>query len=220
MLTHGISYSHEDYEVESFSRLLMPLDIPFDVDFAQPFLEIPHAVIKSVEKLLASINRPFVTVFPGASIAERRWGENNFRQLAERLMAAGLNVVVVGGEDDQVQGEVITRDGGLNLAGGTSLTETAAILGKSALLVSGDSGILHLAVGLAVPTVSLFGPGITEKWAPQGDIHRVVTHVLDCSPCTRFGTTPPCPVNARCLAEITVDEVFSNVQALIATRKS
>jgi ADP-heptose:LPS heptosyltransferase len=83
------------------------------------------------------------------------------------------------------------------------------------LLVSGDSGVLHLAVGLDVPTVSLFGPGIAEKWAPRGDIHRVIDHHLACSPCTRFGTTPPCPIQARCLADIGVDEVLGKIRTLI-----
>ena len=86
---------------------------------------------------------------------------------------------------------------GLILAGMTSLAETAAVIQKCALLVSGDSGVLHIAAGLGVPTVSIFGPGRVEKWAPQGEHHVVVTKRLTCSPCTMFGTTPPCLKTSR-----------------------
>ena len=113
-------------------------------------------------------------------------------------------------------GEVIAGGLGLNLAGMTSLSETAAVIQKSSLLLSGDSGVLHIAVGLGVPTVSLFGPGRVKKWAPQGERHIVISKELPCSPCTTFGTTPPCPNGIRCMSDITVDEVVNAVTRLLA----
>jgi ADP-heptose:LPS heptosyltransferase len=104
---------------------------------------------------------------------------------------------------------------GLNLAGRTSLAESAAIIDRSALLLSGDSGVLHIAVGLGKPTVSLFGPGRSEKWAPRGDRHIVINRHLPCSPCTTYGTTPPCPHNAQCMRDITVEEVANSVMMLL-----
>jgi len=113
---------------------------------------------------------------------------------------------------------VITAGGlGLNLAGMTSLSESAAIIQKSSLLLSGDSGVLHIAVGLGVPTVSLFGPGRVKKWAPRGDRHIVINKELPCSPCTSFGTTPPCPNKTRCMSDITVDEVVNAVTMLLTS---
>jgi ADP-heptose:LPS heptosyltransferase len=82
-------------------------------------------------------------------------------------------------------------------------------------LLSGDSGVLHIAMGLGVPTVSLFGPGRAGKWAPRGERHIVINKGLSCSPCTTFGTTPPCPISAQCLNDITVDEVFNAVAVLL-----
>ena len=137
------------------------------------------------------------------------------------LAALGVAVVVVGGGDDKGQGEVIVACGtGLNLAGRTSLSETAAVIQKSALLLSGDSGVLHIAVGLGVPTVSLFGPGRARKWAPRGERHMVINKGLPCSPCTTFGTTPPCPIAAQCMNDITVDEVFNAVTVLLTVTAS
>lgn len=216
MFTHGIDYSHDEHEMESFAHLLVPLAITCAPVFDNPSLSVPSGATEHAERLLADLGRPFVCLFPGASIAERRWGADNFRSLARRLLQDGLQVVVIGGAEDREAGEAIVKDGGLNLAGRTSLPETAAILKKSALLVSGDSGVLHLAVGLGTLTVSLFGPGISRKWAPRGDRHRIVNLGLDCSPCTRFGTTPPCPIQGRCIQEITVDMVFERVEGLLS----
>jgi ADP-heptose:LPS heptosyltransferase len=106
---------------------------------------------------------------------------------------------------------------GLNLAGATTLAETAAVIKKSALLLSGDSGVLHIAVGLGVPTVSLFGPGRVKKWAPQGEHHIVINKELPCSPCTTFGHTPPCPIHAQCMRDISVDEVVTAVTMLLTS---
>lgn len=220
MFTHPIPYSHDDYETTSFARLLVPLGIEaVTVETGSPFLSLPDAVSgKAVDLLEALSNEPFVVIFSGASIPERRWGADRFRRVAEMLSLFGIRVVAVGGKEDRRQGEAIVGGGlGLNLAGLTSLAETAAVIQKSALLLSGDSGVLHIAVGLGVPTVSLFGPGRAKKWAPCGDKHIVINKGLACSPCTTFGNTPPCPIDARCMRDITVDEVVNAVTVLLTS---
>ncbi|BCA80204.1 glycosyltransferase family 9 protein [Desulfuromonas sp. AOP6] len=215
MFTHPVAYSHDDYELESFAHLLGPLDISRIPVGNKSFLSVPTVAADRVQELLAGMGEPIVTLFPSASIPERRWGTERFRELAGRLLRAGMNVVVVGGGEDRGAGEEIVKQGGLNLAGRTTLAETAAILQRSTLLVSGDSGVLHLGVGLGISTLSLFGPGISAKWAPKGEHHRVINLSLDCSPCTRFGTTPPCLLEARCIKDISVDEVWSSVNHLL-----
>jgi lipopolysaccharide heptosyltransferase II len=214
MFTHPIPYSHDAYEVFSFTRLLEPLGIEVGaVEYGVPFLSLPDAVSDKIAALLESLrDQPFVVVFPGASIPERRWDADRFRQVAERLSAFGIKVVIVGGNECRQQGDEIAGGGlGLNLAGLTSLAETAAIIQKSSLLVSGDSGVLHIAVGLGTPTVSLFGPGRAKKWAPKGHQDIVINKELSCSPCTTFGRTPSCPSNAQCMRDISVDDVVNAV---------
>jgi len=216
LFTHPIAYAQDDYEIDSFFRLLAPLGIePREV--SGPFLAVPPAAVERAEVLLEKlVGKAYVTIFPGASIPERRWGAERFGRIAGLLAALGVAVVVVGGREDAGLGEtIIGGGGGLNLAGRTSLSETAAVIRKSALLLGGDSGVLHIAVGLGIPTVSLFGPGRAKKWAPRGDRHLVIDKGLPCSPCTTFGTTPPCPIAARCMSDITVDEVFTAVTVLL-----
>lgn len=217
LFNHQIPYSHDEYEVESFIKLLAPLGIFEEFQHHLPFLSIPQsAQYKAVQLLGHNSEKAFVVIFPGASIPERRWGVAQFRAVAEQLWTKGFPVVVVGGKEDVADGDrIINREFGLNLAGNTSHAETAAIIEKAALLVSGDSGILHIAVGLGKPTVSLFGPGIAKKWAPRGDQHIVINKNLPCSPCTKFGYTPKCPIKAKCMADITVDEVVAAVEKLL-----
>jgi ADP-heptose:LPS heptosyltransferase len=219
MFTHVVPYSHDDYEAVSFAHLLQPLGIGAEaVEVGVPFLSIPFAESVYATKLLGLFHdKLFVTIFPGASIPERRWGADRFRLVAEALSSFGIKIVVVGGKEDRKQGEVTGGGAALNLAGMTSLSETAAVIQKSALLLSGDSGVLHIAAGLGVPTVSLFGPGRAKKWAPRGEHHIVINKELPCSPCTKFGNTPPCPYNVSCMSNITVDEVVNAVTMLLTS---
>jgi len=219
MFTNRIQYDPDAYEVDNFMSLLKPLGADWQRDVSGPTLSLPLQAVSKAAQLLQPLGYDsFVAVFPGASIPEKRWGADNFRKVAKMLAVFGIKIVVVGGKEDQQQGEVIAGDGfGLNLAGLTSLSETAAVIQKSSLLLSGDSGVLHIAVGLGVPTVSLFGPGKVKKWAPQGERHIVINKELPCSPCTTFGTTPPCPINAQCMRDITVDEVANAVTMLLTS---
>ncbi len=219
LFTHPIPYEQEDYEADSFKRLLAPLGCDGGDNFVDPYLAVAGRYAETSDSLLAPLKgKPFVAFFTGASIFERRWGADKFGELATRLRQH-TEVVVVGGAVDRGDAEMVERTGALNLAGKTSLVESAAIIARSSLLVSGDSGILHIAVGLGIPTVSLFGPGRAKKWAPRGENHIVINKNLPCSPCTTFGYTPKCPINARCMAEITVDEVEQAVMTLLARRK-
>lgn len=215
---HAIPYSQDDYEAASFFGLLVPLGLRPPTSTDTPFLSVPALAQAKAKQLLAPFSgHPFVVLFPGASIPERHWGTDRFGQVAVRLAEQGFGIVVVGGKDDTASGaKIITASGGLNLAGQTSLAETAAIIERAALLISGDSGVLHLGVGLGTPTVSLFGPGIAKKWAPRGPQHRVLNHLLPCSPCTKFGYTQKCPHNTECMQKITPEEVLQAAMALLA----
>lgn len=218
LFNHYISYSHGDYEVDSFLHLLEPLGIAAIWNKPTSFLKIPEIVLREnlpSDNLLDG--RPYVAIFPGASIKERQWGMHRFREIVSRLEAEGLVVVIIGGVEDKVQGEGIVAGGrALNLAGTMNLAGTAKIISNAALLLSGDSGVLHLGVGLGVATISLFGPGIAAKWAPRGEQHTVLNRFIPCSPCTSFGYTPVCQYGAKCLAEITTEEVFTAIMLHLA----
>jgi len=217
MFTHTVPYSHEDYEADSFLHLAALLGTDTDRDETAPFLFPPDDARLIATNLLKSVETDkFVTIFPGASISERQWGVDRFRCVVKSLESHGVRVVVVGSADDKSLADaIVSGSRAVNLAGFTSIPGTAAVISSSRLLPSGDSGILHIGVGLGIPTVSLFGPGIAAKWAPRGPRHRVINMNIACSPCTRFGNTPPCPSNVSCLAGITPEEVVHALMDLI-----
>ena len=219
MFTHSIQYDLDAYEPDNFSALLKPLGVDCQKVVETVTLLVPLQSVSKAHQLLQPFNsESFIAIFPGASIKEKRWGADRFRLVVEALSESGIKTVVVGGKEDRKQGEMISGGGfALNLAGMTSLPETAAVIQKSALLLSGDSGVLHIAAGLGVPTVSLFGPGRAKKWAPRGERHIAINKELPCSPCTTFGNTPPCSNNVRCMRDIAVDEVVNAVTMLLTS---
>lgn len=210
MFTHGIRYDQNAYEPDNFLALLEPLEINSKGNIGTASLLLPPQAVINASKLLQPLcSDVYVVIFPGGSIKEKRWGAERFSLVSKQLAENGYRIVVVGGREDREAGDMIAGAGGLNLAGMTTLAETAAVIARSCLVISGDSGVLHLAVGLDILTVSLFGPGNAAKWAPKGEKHIVLNHKLSCSPCTRFGTTPPCPNGVSCMVAITPDEVVA-----------
>ncbi|WP_282755770.1 glycosyltransferase family 9 protein [Desulfuromonas thiophila] len=217
-----VSYDQADYEIDSFYHLLDALAIPRPPQPAIPFLQIPAAAAAQARPFLPpEASYPLIALFPGASIFEKRWPAKHFGQLVQQGSAQGWRFVVVGGPQDRPAADAIAADNRVvNLAGRLQLAATAAVLQRCAALVTGDSGLLHLAVGLGTPTVSLFGTSSTKKWAPPSFPHCVINHRLPCSPCSVFGSTPPCPYQARCIQEITAEEVFQALTDLLAKRQT
>ncbi len=221
LFTHPVDYDRDVYEARGFFNLLQPLDLASPLEIAHCFLSVPEADQNLADEMLKPVaDRPFVVIFPGASVPEKSWGTTRFRDLTLRLQDAGYAVVVVGGKEDVSAAAALTSEtAALDLAGKTTLAESAGILNRCCLLISGDSGILHMGVGLGKSTVSIFGPSNADKWAPQGDRHVVINHHLPCSPCSHFGMMPTCPIGVQCIRDITVDEVFLAAQKLLNATK-
>ncbi len=209
LFTHRIPYSHDDYEVYSFLRLLEPLcpgTAVFDAD--APFIDPGHISISHLP-WPSGKEGAVVAIFPGASVPERRWGGDRFGEVAGALREKGHGIVVLGSAGDTDDARRIGKYApeSVDLTGRTSLGEAAAVMKRCGLLITADSGLMHLAYAVGTPTVSLFGSGIEKKWAPRGRDHVVINRRLNCSPCTLFGTTPPCGRATACLSSIGVDEV-------------
>lgn len=215
LFSHPASYDLEDYEVNSFLRLLQPLGIGLSDSSPERWLQAPETARSAVAKLLpAGDPTPLVVIFPGASIPEKRWEEDRFCEVVRWCGEQGHKVVLIGGGGEKAVAGRIAAAGAINLVGMTSLAETAAVLERAAVVVSGDSGVLHIAAGLGRPAVSLFGPSSAAKWGPRGDRH-VVLRPSGCPTCSRYGTTPPCPHNVLCMREISVEDVTDAIRTLL-----
>jgi ADP-heptose:LPS heptosyltransferase len=224
LYTHEVPYSQDDYEAVSFLNLVSALTGKvYEFDRDRPFMPL---VLRSDGGIASSISdfrkgkSAVVGLFAGATVPERRWGADRFAELSRSLQEENIGTVILGGEAEKTDSEFFKNrciDGHLlDYIGCTTLGGTAAVISELDLFISGDTGLMHIACGVGTPTLSLFGAGIENKWAPRGENHIVINRRLHCSPCTRFGYTPKCPYGVRCLAEISVGEVKEAAMELLS----
>ncbi len=151
----------------------------------------------------------------------RRWPEEHFLALIDRIVETGLGRPALLGSPEEapyiedLARRVASPDEIVNLAGRSTLTDLVGVLKRSALLVTNDSGPLHLAGALGTPTVSFFGPETPTLFGPRGSGHQVLYRGIDCSPCINIynAKTVRCVRGEpECLSGIGVDEAFEAVR--------
>jgi len=160
--------------------------------------------------------QPFAALAPGAAHATKRWPTRHWRSLADSLSKLGYGLVALGGpEDRELAAEL--GPGVVNAAGEFSLQETGACLARARVLVSGDTGVMHMATGVGTRVVALFGPTVEPfGFFPHAKGAEVLERDLGCRPCSAMGTEH-CPLgHHHCLEEIFPDEVAAAVQRLVA----
>jgi ADP-heptose:LPS heptosyltransferase len=165
----------EKHEVEYNLGLLEPLGLEADKDL---FLPLNDDIISKVSlKFNLRAMRPFVALHPWTSDKIKEWPLANFKSLADSL-AARINVLIVGGSAEARGVFPNSGKGVVELCGRTSLAELAVILKEACLLISADSGPVHLAAAVKTPVLALFRNDIRAKsalrWGPWGQNHRVI----------------------------------------------
>jgi len=185
-------------------------------------LAVPEHARRRVDALLAEelVAEEIVCVAPGARWETKRWPAERFAQVAAGLARChgpggqdNVRVIVVGTEDDAERARVVTEGVGeqaLDWTGRTSLVELAALLERSALLLTNDSGPMHLAAAVGTPLVAVFGPTNPSRTGPYGERAVVVTSAAHCAPCYRRQCE-----RLVCLREVRVESVLHHAQALL-----
>jgi ADP-heptose:LPS heptosyltransferase len=152
-------------------------------------------------------------------VIERRWPYENFSELAGKIIRRyGRPIVFVGSASERDSVDVIVKSVGdplaVNLAGRVNIPQLACLFEKADLVISNDSGPLHLAVAMETPTVSFFGPETPAVYGPKGKAHTVIFKNIDCSPCVNVHDRKSVHCywdKPRCMALITVQEVFDAI---------
>jgi heptosyltransferase-2 len=168
-------------------------------------LRVDAAEIAAVARRFGIESR-YAVLCPGAEYGPaKRWPY--FRQLAEEIT---LPAVLLGSANDLESCRTIP---GKNLAGKTTLDEATALIAGAAVVVSNDSGLMHVAAALGRPLVALFGSSSPEHTPPQSPAARVLWLRLECSPCFQR----ECPLgHFRCMNEMSVEMVLQEIQSLNA----
>ena len=159
--------------------------------------------------------RPFVAFAVGANWPNKRWPVEHFAALADRLYHAHyVPVLVGGGRLDATLAEDILRASeipSVNLVGRTNLKQLAHVFTRAALVLGGDTGPVHLAAGLRVPTVMLMGPTDANRNGPYGQLQNAIEVDRPCRGCWKRA----CPKGLDCLAAISVDAVAAKIGAVL-----
>lgn len=213
--TREIRQVHQSrYYVEMVRALGCPPPDP-----SAPLLVIPAEYRNLAEKVLRERGRdpaaPVAGLAPGAAYGPaKRWHPERFAAVADRLAEeCGTGVMVFGSAGDRESAEAVqaaARTGLVNLAGSTSLREALALISRCRVFVSNDSGLMHVAAALGVPTVAVFGSTNPVTTGPMGPRFSIVRKPMDCSPCLR----ETCPEDFRCMNAITAEDVWMEAKAL------
>jgi lipopolysaccharide heptosyltransferase I len=177
----------------------------------------------AVDHLLAehAIDRqkPLVAINPVATWPTKLWFGERFAEVADRLLAQGCAVVFTGSPADR--GEIDRIISGMkvsavNLAGATSLMGLAALYQAARLVISTDTGPMHIAAAVGTPLVAIFGSTAPWRTGPWGEEHLVPRAEMDCSPCLKKN----CPKNSECMRAISVEQVVSAVNEILDRGRS
>jgi heptosyltransferase-2 len=204
---------------ERFAALADAPGVPLARPVPRPRLRSdPRARARAIDRLQLASGRPIVALCPGAEYGEaKRWPVEHFAALAGRIAAAGAHVWLFGSQNDQPIADAIVRQAGsqavVNLCGRTTLAEAVDLLAIAAVVVSNDSGLMHVAAALDRLVVALYGsssPGYTPPLAPDA---RVLSLELPCSPCFER----VCPLgHFRCLRDLAPDRVWQEIAPALA----
>jgi ADP-heptose:LPS heptosyltransferase len=158
----GPAWQEDLHEVRRWCRLLKLADIPADPRDLQLSRPAPPPPISGA-----------IVIHPGAAFPARRWPAERFGAVARRLGELGDPIVVTGTLAESATAEAVIRSGDLpassNLCGQLDLGQLAALISSAQLLISGDTGVAHLASGYGTPSVLLFGPTPPSRWGPPPD---------------------------------------------------
>jgi ADP-heptose:LPS heptosyltransferase len=171
----GPTWEEEEHEVHRWCRLLRHYGV--DADPCDLSLAVPPVAVQ----------RGVTIVHPGAKSPARRWPAARYAAVAKTLAAAGHRVVVTGSPAEEDLAVRVAGQAGLPgaavLAGRTGLGELAALVAHARLVISGDTGIAHLATGYGTASVVLFGPMPPARWGPPArPYHRAIWHGTEAEP--------------------------------------
>lgn len=233
LYTHFTTYANDRcYESLNMIRQLTVFGVNVseneaaDIRFHLPdsSLQRAHEILKSHH--LNPQKDAIVAVAPGVLKPHHRWVMSRFSALIERIAADDdVKVVLLGAPADVPDAnkvvEYLPREATnvVNLVGKTSISDVLGILTDCKVLIACDGGIVYMAAAMECCTISIWGPGVMERFKPPGENHIGIRKNYFCVPCvnySRLGEFPKCPYDRRCINDITAQDVF---QAYVKLRQ-
>jgi heptosyltransferase-1 len=208
-----------DMEIHALSRGMMLLNavgIPTNkIEYNLPISNHDRSNIDDlIEQYGINGVKFFVAINPVAKWETKLWPNSKFSELADMLIDRyDMKVVFTGGIKDYstIQDIMSSMKGqAINFAGKTTLNELAALYEKAVLVISTDTGPMHLAAAMGTPVVALFGPTAPWRTGPYGTGHQIITAGLECTPCFKRQCE-----TTDCMYQISMDQVLKGVQKVL-----
>jgi heptosyltransferase II len=219
LLTHAVEQREpRGHQLDDYTSLLTALNAPRVVDDL-PTIKLPNAVRERGRRQLLAVgmhlDRPIIAVHAGGLYGRaKHWGDTRYVDVIKRLRLEGFDIVLLTSPGERAQAERIAMTcNGVPIVGHDGdVLELAAAISHCAAVITNDSGPLHLAAALAVPSVSIFGPTDPARTVIPGASH-VVKATIDCQPCYQR----ECPMrHHRCMTEVQVEDVFAATVSMFA----
>ena len=216
LLDMAIEYDTRAHTTSNARRLVAEVVRGAQPGGAAPLLAIPADATRRARALLHAAGGPVVGMHVSGGRAIKQWPPARFAEVANGLIEqAGATIVLTGSPADRPLVDEVKRSlpasRVVDAAGDASLVDVAALLQCLDVLVTGDTGPMHLAAAAGTPIVAVFGPSDPARYAPSGPHDRVVRVDLPCAPCNRIRLPPERCVGHTpdCLGLLTVDAVLS-----------
>jgi len=214
-LTHPVPFGEAEkaiHQTDAFLRIVNHYGIKAE-EKRQPLALLDSERLWVKEQLPEG---PVVTINPGAAYGSaKRWYPERFAAVGDFLAREyGMHVVLIGGPGEVEIGNDIAsaiQAPVHNFVGKTSVRQMMSLIDVASLMVTNDSGPMHIAAGFNVPIVAIFGSTNHTTTSPFSDSYRIVRHQVECSPCM----LRECPIDHRCMDRVTVDDVVEAVQSFM-----
>lgn len=231
LYTHLISYANDKhYESLNMVRQLAVLGIETTEQVAIDIrFPLPEELLQQGKERLRSQeiipDRDFIlAVVPGVLKKHHRWTMRRFGSFIDRVLEDDQRVRVlllgvptdIPDADEVIQG-LNNKNSVTNLVGKTSYGESLGLLHACDILVACDGGIVYMAAAMGCSTLSLWGPGVMERFKPPGENHIGIRKDYPCVPCvnySRLGEFPNCPYDRKCINDISPNDVFEQYRLL------
>lgn len=167
-----------------------------------------------------NVTKNTIAVAPGAFHFTKRWLPERYEELVKKIITeTDHDIILLGGKSDVELCEKIKKisDRITNYAGKTSILETSEVLNGCKAIVTNDTGVMHIASARQVPVVAIFGSTVKEfGFAPFRVKNIMIEKDVKCRPCTHIGRSSCPKKHFKCMADISVGEVYSALQRIIS----
>jgi len=212
--------SPRQHQVDEYAALVAPLGVAGVGRVPRWLLPKRPEAEAELDGLLAGARvdpaAPLVGLHLGAAFGSSKlWPAESFGRLARLLTMGGRQPVLLGSAAEEPAAATVTRAAGIpvhSLVGRDRPALLPRLLARLRCVVSGDTGVAHLAAAVGVPTVTLFGPTDRRLTAPRGPEARVLDRAVPCAPCFR----PTCPIDHICLTRIDPEAVLHEIERAVA----